>query len=161
MRRKNKRRRSPVARLLRVMTWFFRNTLFVSGLWILYSRLVINHTAAPDPAVDAERKEMDTQAAGRLSYYYTPGKGRPLVLLHSINAAASSYEMKPLFEHYRGKRPVYALDLPGYGFSEHSPRVHGWSVLNSHRRIPGDPGGKRSRCCCAFTGRRIRRTSGA
>jgi pimeloyl-ACP methyl ester carboxylesterase len=25
--------------------------------------------------------------------------------------------MRPLFLHYRGKRPVYALDLPGYGFS--------------------------------------------
>jgi pimeloyl-ACP methyl ester carboxylesterase len=113
------------------MTWFFRNTLFVSGLWILYSRLVINHTTAPAPAVDAERKEMDTQAAGRLSYYYAPAKGRPLVLLHSINAAASAYEMKPLFEHYRGKRPVYALDLPGYGFSEHSPREYTAGVFST------------------------------
>jgi pimeloyl-ACP methyl ester carboxylesterase len=67
---------------------------------------------------------MDSHRAGRLSYYAAPGEGRPLVLIHSVNAAASSYEMKPLFEHYRGLRPVYALDLPGYGFSERSPREY-------------------------------------
>jgi pimeloyl-ACP methyl ester carboxylesterase len=27
-------------------------------------------------------------------------------------------EMRPLFEHYRSRRPVYAPDLPGYGRSE-------------------------------------------
>jgi pimeloyl-ACP methyl ester carboxylesterase len=46
------------------------------------------------------------------------------VLLHSINAAASSYEMKPLFERYRGRRRVYALDLPGFGFSDRSDREY-------------------------------------
>jgi pimeloyl-ACP methyl ester carboxylesterase len=50
--------------------------------------------------------------------------GRPLVLLHSINAAGSSYEMRPLFAHYADHRPVFALDLPGFGFSERSPRVY-------------------------------------
>ena len=47
---------------------------------------------------------------------------RPLLLLHSINAAASAYEMKPLFEHYSRERPVYALDFPGYGLSDRSAR---------------------------------------
>jgi len=41
----------------------------------------------------------------------------PLVLIHSVNAAPSSMEMKPLFDHYRGSRPVYSLDLPGFGQS--------------------------------------------
>jgi pimeloyl-ACP methyl ester carboxylesterase len=60
-----------------------------------------------------------------LSYYVDrKGKGRPLVLIHSINAAASAYEMSPLFEAFRGKRPVYALDLPGFGFSERSAREY-------------------------------------
>jgi pimeloyl-ACP methyl ester carboxylesterase len=44
------------------------------------------------------------------------------VLIHSVNAAASAYEMRPIFEQYRGKRPIYALDLPGFGFSERSDR---------------------------------------
>ena len=30
--------------------------------------------------------------------------------------------MKPLFDRYRGERPVYALDLPGYGFSNRARR---------------------------------------
>jgi pimeloyl-ACP methyl ester carboxylesterase len=41
-----------------------------------------------------------------------------LVLLHSINAAPSAMEIRPLFEHYRDKRPVMAPDLPGFGLSD-------------------------------------------
>lgn len=51
-------------------------------------------------------------------------KARPLILIHSINAAASAAEVRPLFEHYRTRRPTYALDLPGYGLSDRSPRVY-------------------------------------
>ena len=48
----------------------------------------------------------------------SPGSATtPLVLIHSVNAAPSSMEMKPLFDHYRGSRPVYSLDLPGFGQS--------------------------------------------
>jgi pimeloyl-ACP methyl ester carboxylesterase len=32
--------------------------------------------------------------------------------------------MKPIFEHYDGVRPVYSLDLPGFGFSERSDREY-------------------------------------
>jgi pimeloyl-ACP methyl ester carboxylesterase len=32
--------------------------------------------------------------------------------------------MKPLFDHYRSERPVYSLDLPGFGSSERSDRVY-------------------------------------
>ena len=44
--------------------------------------------------------------------------------MHSINAAASAYEVKPLFDHYRASRPVYAIDLPGYGKSDRSERFY-------------------------------------
>ena len=30
--------------------------------------------------------------------------------------------MKPLFDMYRNTRPVYALELPGYGFSDRADR---------------------------------------
>ncbi len=46
----------------------------------------------------------------------------PLLLIHSINAAANAYEVRPLYKHYRDSRPAYALDLPGFGFSERSRR---------------------------------------
>jgi pimeloyl-ACP methyl ester carboxylesterase len=75
------------------------------------------------PALDAERKEMRTHHGQLVSYYQDKSvHGRPLVLLHSVNACASAYEMKPLFEYFRGKRPVFALDLPGFGFSERDAR---------------------------------------
>ncbi|MGE0859302.1 MAG: alpha/beta fold hydrolase [Gammaproteobacteria bacterium] len=48
----------------------------------------------------------------------------PLLLVHSVNAAGSAYEVKPLYDHYRGSRRVYALELPGYGHSDRSDRVY-------------------------------------
>jgi pimeloyl-ACP methyl ester carboxylesterase len=71
-------------------------------------------------ALSGERREIDSPA-GRLSYY-VDGVGPPLLLLHSINAAGSGYEVKPLYDHYRASRTVYALDLPGFGFSDRSDR---------------------------------------
>ena len=74
-------------------------------------------------AVDAQRHDLQTSAGGRVHYYAdTSAGGRPLVLIHSINAAPSAMEMKPLFEHFRAGRPVYALDLPGFGHSERAKR---------------------------------------
>jgi pimeloyl-ACP methyl ester carboxylesterase len=93
--------------------------------WILFSRKYIRHDMPLDPALDAERKEFESRHAGRISYYVDQrGQGTPLVLLHSVNAATSAFEMRPIFEYFRGKRPVYALDLPGFGFSERSDRLY-------------------------------------
>jgi pimeloyl-ACP methyl ester carboxylesterase len=81
--------------------------------------------AALPPAVSGERRDL-TSIAGRLSYYVSgPSRDNgaiPLLLLHSINAAGSAYEVKPLFERFQGRRTVYALDLPGFGFSDRSDR---------------------------------------
>ena len=83
------------------------------------------------PALPGERVEIDS-IAGRLSFYVAgPADGAsasahrtPLLLLHSINASGSAYEVRPLYEHYRQQRPVYAPDLPGFGFSERSDRPY-------------------------------------
>jgi len=93
--------------------------------WIVYSKKFINHHQGLVGALDADHLEVVTPNAGRLGYYADlSGKGTPLVLLHSINAASSAFEMKPIFDHYRGKRPVYVLDLPGFGFSDRSDRLY-------------------------------------
>ncbi len=77
------------------------------------------------PAVDAPRDTFSTMHLKEISYYADGPEGtRPLVLLHSINAAPSVFEMKPLFDHYRGTRRVYAMDLPGFGFSDRSDRKY-------------------------------------
>src|SRR5262245_52161379 len=85
--------------------------------WIGYSALIVNHHESLPPAIDAERKQFISREAGLVNYYAdTQAGGRPLVLIHGVNLAASSFEMRPLFNHFRETRPVYALDLPGFGF---------------------------------------------
>ena len=96
----------------------------LTGFWILFSKLAVEHEAPLPAAVDAPQGFVPTRG-GNVGYYAdTSAEGRPLVLVHSINAAASAFEMKPLFDHYRGKRPVYALDLPGFGFSARDKRTY-------------------------------------
>jgi len=76
-------------------------------------------------AIDAELSQFASPGAGRLAYYSdTSTAGRPLLLIHSINAAPSSREMQPLFDRYRAQRPVYSLDLPGFGHSERGERPY-------------------------------------
>ena len=92
-------------------------------------------------AIDAERQEYSGRA-GRQSYY-SAGTGGPMVLFHSINAAGSAYEVKPIFEHYRRTRRVYAPDLPGFGFSDrsardYSVRLYTDAVHDMLDRIEGD-----------------------
>jgi len=50
-------------------------------------------------------------------YFDTESEGRPLLFVHSVNAAPSAIELKPLFQHFRAFRPVFAPDLPGFGRS--------------------------------------------
>jgi pimeloyl-ACP methyl ester carboxylesterase len=88
---------------------------------IAYSAIAIDHAVPLPPAIQATRRRLHSVQAGEVNYYADEqAPGRPLVLVHSVNAAASAYEMRPLFEHYRSQRPVYAPDLPGFGFSERS-----------------------------------------
>lgn len=85
-------------------------------------------TATLPPALKGERIEFDS-AVGRLSYYQLAPEGgadvsRPMLLIHSMNAAGSAAEMRPVYEHYGTSRTVYAIDLPGFGFSERSDRAY-------------------------------------
>ena len=71
------------------------------------------------PAIAAEQREFFTRDGIRVSYYVDDTQtGCPLLLLHSINAAPSAMEVRPLFDHYRQERAVYAIELPGFGFSQ-------------------------------------------
>jgi pimeloyl-ACP methyl ester carboxylesterase len=84
------------------------------------------------PALPADAFDLGT-SAGRVHVYRAQpagpadaaganGSWPPLLLIHSVNAAASAAEVAPLFAHYRQHRVVYALDLPGYGLSDRSER---------------------------------------
>lgn len=68
----------------------------------------------------------------------------PLLLVHSVNAAASAAEMRPVFERYGGLRPVVAMELPGFGSSErgaleYTPKAMANAILRTvaHLRDAG------------------------
>lgn len=80
-------------------------------------------TTLPAP-VSGEQLTIHT-SAGTLACYVAGSSSNatpPLLLIHSVNAAGSAYEVQPLHEHYSQSRRVYSLELPGYGHSERSDR---------------------------------------
>ncbi|RMH53250.1 MAG: alpha/beta fold hydrolase [Bacteroidetes bacterium] len=99
------------------------------------------------PALQAEVRTSELME-GRVRYYARPGGGVPIVLLHSINAAGSSFEMKPIFDHLAAAthRPLYALDWLGFGRSDRPPVAYRPELyqrqlrrfLSEHLREPAD-----------------------
>lgn len=55
---------------------------------------------------------------------YSAGGGRPVLLVHSINAAASAFEMRGPFRGLADRFAVHAIDLLGYGNSERPARSY-------------------------------------
>ena len=95
-----------------------------AAAWVAYSTLAIDHDRDLPPALPGERIGIETRA-GRVTLYADgPREGVPLILVHSVNAAASAYEVRPLYLHYRQTRPVYAIDLPGFGLSERRRQIY-------------------------------------
>lgn len=84
----------------------------------LYHRQLPPPTALP-PALNATSRIIEGET-GRIHLYHRPGTGRPLVLLHSLNAVASPMEVRPIFERFATatNRPLYAVDWPGFGRSD-------------------------------------------
>ena len=128
-----------------------RKTLLGGALWC----------TGPAPAHGAQAPP--TQAALRAERIafgglicYVAGSGPPLVLVHSVNAAASAAEVRPVFEHCRATHTVFAIDLPGFGFSERADRrddprrmtdaLHFLSGACSARTSTGSTRRCRSRC---------------
>ena len=91
------------------------------------SRAVLRGEHELPAPVSGQRHEIGSPV-GRLTWYSagpeTDAVLPPLLLVHSINAAGSAYEVKPLYEHYRQSRTVYALELPGFGHSERGKREY-------------------------------------
>ncbi|MFT3938638.1 alpha/beta fold hydrolase [Rhodopseudomonas sp.] len=112
------------------------------------SETLSGNPALPPP-VPGERHDIDS-FGGRLTYWSAapaePTSQPPLLLIHSVNAAGSAYEVRPIFEHYARSRPVYAIELPGFGHSSRAKRqytirmmtdaVH--SVVGEIQKVHGD-----------------------
>jgi pimeloyl-ACP methyl ester carboxylesterase len=75
-------------------------------------------------ALDGERHQIMLDGCNISYYSGGTGDGEPIVLLHSINAAPSAFEMKPLFDHFKTNGPVYVPELPGFGHSDRSNAVY-------------------------------------
>lgn len=86
------------------------------------SALAVRHPQPLSAALPGERHEIKRRA-GWLSYYVA-GAGPPLLLIHSINAAGSAYEVRPISERVQARQRTYAVDLPGFGFSDRSDRPY-------------------------------------
>ena len=113
---------------------------------LAYGAIKADHRRRLGAALSGPRT--DIQAAGhRLCLYGGgTGQGTPLLLVHSINAAASSYEMRPLYLHYAKMRPTYALDLPGFGLSDrnrqtYTTRIMADAIGEAVRHIRSEHGG--------------------
>jgi pimeloyl-ACP methyl ester carboxylesterase len=74
------------------------------------------------PALAGERRTYRGRAGDSSAYVTGPARAAPLLLLHSVNAAASAYEVKPIYDRMAAERRVVAPDLPGFGFSDRSRR---------------------------------------
>lgn len=67
----------------------------------------------------------DVASSGaRVAVYRTGEVGSALLLIHSINAAASAAEVEPLRARYSANRCVYCIELPGFGESDRSDRSY-------------------------------------
>ena len=60
----------------------------------------------------------------RIAFRRSGEFGTPLLLIHSINAAASMAEMEPLRQRFSASHRVYCLDLPGFGDSDRTDRTY-------------------------------------
>lgn len=72
------------------------------------------------PAIDGKcrRWKPSGHEPGRLCFYCADRRsGRSLVLMHNLRATSTAYEVRPLFESFRWRRPTFAVDLPGFGLS--------------------------------------------
>ena len=86
---------------------------------------------------------------GRVAFYASVSQqanATPLLLAHSINAAASAFEVRPIFERAADNRTVYALDLPGFGSSDrpnlaYTPRLMTDTILMLAEEIARRHGG--------------------
>ena len=102
--------------------------LLAGAGWLGQKAAEVPHDLSLPQPVSGERFDVNS-SFGRLAAYVStppaePGGAIPLLLVHSINAAGSAYEVRPIFQHYAGRRPVYAFDLPGYGFSDRPARIY-------------------------------------
>jgi len=93
--------------------------------WILYSRRYIDHHAKLNIIIDAEQHTYHSPTAGDINFYQKgSGNQTPILLVHGLHMFAGLFDILPIFESFGIVRPVYAIDLPGFGRSEKTDRPY-------------------------------------
>ena len=88
----------------------------------LYSRYAVKkHALTAKPENYFEWKDMKV-------YYSKSGEGTPVILLHALHPASSSYEWHRVISLLAKSHTVYTLDLPGCGRSD-KPDIEYTSIL--------------------------------
>ena len=97
-----------------------------------------------DDAIDCSGEYFSGCMQHQLYWYRSADEARrPLLFIHSVNAAPSAIELKPLFEHFQMSRSVFAPDLPGFGRSqrdvgEFTPQDFAREIATMIELLPGD-----------------------
>ncbi|PSQ95108.1 MAG: alpha/beta hydrolase [Bacteroidetes bacterium SW_9_63_38] len=99
------------------------------------------------PALSWRTRTLETPH-GRSHCYVRSGERPPIVLLHSVNAVASTFELKPVAEHLATTtdRTLYAIDWLGFGRSDrpaldYEPSIYAdqlYQVLTDLVEAPAD-----------------------
>jgi pimeloyl-ACP methyl ester carboxylesterase len=111
-----------------------RNTVFgiIGGLAALVIAAVGFNTYSerrrPDlpPPVDAQSRTISTPYGALRAF--EAGSGPTVLLLHSFNAAGTTYEMRPIFEDLARDHRVVAVDWLGFGLSDRPDIEYGPDV---------------------------------
>ncbi|MDY0125972.1 MAG: alpha/beta hydrolase [Anaerolineaceae bacterium] len=110
---------------LRTLTGVVTTLAAVKTGWILYSKRYIDHHAKLNIILDAEHHTYHSPFAGAINFYVNnDGDQTPLLLIHGLHLYAGLYDALSVFEAFRTARPVYAIDLPGFGGSEKTDRPY-------------------------------------
>lgn len=107
-------------RLQPALRWAAGLSALGAAGWLAHTARRVPHDLPLAPALAGELRDHRGRS-GRVAVYVA-GEGPPLILVHSVNAAASAFELRTVFEHARRTRRVYAPDLPGFGQSDRSAR---------------------------------------
>lgn len=104
------------------------------GLAAVGNRTLASRTGSLSPALSGRRH---TYRWRGIDVSYTEG-GDPadpdLLLVHGINAAASSYEFSEVFEELSDEFHVIVPDLPGFGSSERPPLLYSGALYTDFLR---------------------------
>ncbi len=140
--------------LIRFTTRSLRRLPYLGGAaaagWVGYSAFSIDHDLPLPSPVPGSSRTLEIVDAGRVTVYEATvtdadsPTGPPVVLIHGVHAAASAYDMRPLFTALGWHRRVIAFDLPGFGQSERSdrrytPEMMTAAVVGVLEKVAGEP----------------------